>query len=78
MTKEGKPIEVKEKIETVSKGGFFGSKVTKRVLQANTSDIAKSVLYIFQVRPEGGAIKVQVKAKNDTYAYAIKLFADFF
>jgi len=57
---------LKEKVETVSKGGFFGGKVSKKTYQISQEEIAKFILFAYHVKSEGTNPKVEVRHKNDT------------
>ena len=72
--RSGKPLEVKEKGETVSKGGFFGGKHSKKAYFVDTNNISKTVLYLYHIYALGSSAKVDVKQKSEKYVEPKKLF----
>jgi len=74
VDKSAKPLEVKEKVETVSKGGFFGGKHSKKAFYVDVNNISKTVLYLYQIFAEGSNVKVGVKQKNETYLFFARNF----
>ncbi len=64
IDKSGKFIELKEKVETVSKG-FFGGKVSKKTFQVNSEEIIKFIVAVYRVTEEDSGPKVNLLMKND-------------
>lgn len=58
-------MEVTEKVETVSKGGFFGgTKISRKSLQINSEEISQVILVLNQIVVGDSNISVKSKRIN--------------